>query len=44
MSKVLFAGLSLAASLLATSSFAAPGRLPTGVTPLSYDITVEPDA
>ncbi len=44
MSKMLFAGLSLAASLLATSAFAAPGRLPTGVVPLSYDITVEPDA
>ena len=38
------AGLSLAASLLATSAFAAPGRLPTGVTPTAYDITVEPDA
>jgi aminopeptidase N len=44
MSKVLIAGLSLAASLLSTSAFAAPGRLPTGVTPLSYDIIVEPDA
>jgi aminopeptidase N len=44
MSKVLFAGLSLAASLLVTSAFAAPGRLPVGVAPLSYDITVEPDA
>ena len=44
MSKSLFAGLSLAASLLAGSAFAAPGRLPTGVTPLSYAITVEPDA
>ncbi len=44
MTKVFFAGLSLAASLLASSSFAAPGRLPTGVLPLSYDITVEPDA
>ena len=44
MSKSLFAGLSLAASLLASSAFAAPGRLPTGVTPLSYAITVEPDA
>jgi len=43
MSK-LIAGLSLAASLLATSAFAAPGRLPTDVRPLSYDITVEPDA
>jgi aminopeptidase N len=38
------AGLSLAASLLATSAFAATGRLPTGVTPTAYDITVEPDA
>jgi aminopeptidase N len=44
MSKMLFGGLSLAASLLATSAFAAPGRLPTDVLPLSYDITVEPDA
>ena len=44
MTKVLFAGLSLAASLLATTTHAAPGRLPTGVVPLSYDITVEPDA
>jgi aminopeptidase N len=44
MSKVFFAGLSLAASLLATSAFAAPGRLPAGVLPLSYDIMVEPDA
>ncbi len=44
MSKVFFAGLSLSASLLATTAFAAPGRLPIGVTPLSYDITVEPDA
>ena len=44
MKKGIFAGLSLAASLLATSAFAAPGRLPTGVTPLSYNITVEPDA
>ena len=44
MTKVLFAGLSLAASLLATSSIAAPGRLPGGVLPLSYDIMVEPDA
>ncbi len=44
MSKLFFAGLSFAATLLATSAFAAPGRLPTGVTPLTYDITVEPDA
>jgi aminopeptidase N len=44
MTKAFFAGLSLAASLLATSAMAAPGRLPVGVTPLSYDITVEPDA
>jgi aminopeptidase N len=44
MSKSLFAGLSLAASLLAGSAFAATGRLPTGVTPTAYDITVEPDA
>ena len=44
MSKVFLAGLSLASSLLATTSFAAAGRLPTGVVPLSYDIMVEPDA
>ncbi len=44
MSKVLIVGLSLASSLLATTALAAPGRLPTGVTPLSYDIMVEPDA
>jgi aminopeptidase N len=44
MTKSLVAGLSLAASLLATSAFAAPGRLPNGVTPTAYDITVEPDA
>jgi aminopeptidase N len=37
-------GISLAASLLASSAYAAPGRLPEGVRPLSYDITVEPDA
>jgi aminopeptidase N len=42
--RFLFAGISLAASLLATASHAAPGRLPEGVRPLSYDITVEPDA
>ncbi len=39
-----FALLSLAASLSATSALAAPGRLPTGVTPLAYDITVDPEA
>jgi aminopeptidase N len=44
MTKAISVGLSLAASLLATSAMAAPGRLPAGVTPLSYDITVEPDA
>lgn len=44
MTKMFSVGLSLAASLLATSAMAQAGRLPTGVTPLSYDITVEPDA
>ncbi len=44
MTNRIFGGLSLAASLCATSALAVPGRLPTGVTPLSYDITVEPDA
>lgn len=44
MTKGFFIGLSLAASLLATSALAVAGRLPTGVVPLSYDIVVEPDA
>jgi len=39
-----FVAASLTASLLATTSYAAPGRLPTNVQPLSYDITVDPDA
>ncbi len=44
MRKVFFAGLSLAACLLSTAAHAVPGRLPTGVVPLAYDIHVEPDA
>ncbi len=44
MTKGFLIGLSLAASLLATSALAAAGRLPTGVVPMSYDIVVEPDA
>ena len=44
MRRTLFAVLSLSATLLATTAYAAPGRLPDGVTPLSYDITVNPDA
>jgi aminopeptidase N len=44
MTKAFFAGLSLAATLLASSAMAAAGRLPVGVLPLAYDIAVEPDA
>jgi len=31
-------------ALLSTAAFAEPGRLPAGVTPLAYDIMVDPDA
>ena len=41
---VALTALSLAASLLSSSALAQAGRLPTNVTPLAYDITVEPDA
>jgi aminopeptidase N len=34
----------IGSSLLAGTALAAPGRLPTGVVPISYDITVDPDA
>ncbi|WP_293883722.1 M1 family metallopeptidase [Sphingomonas sp.] len=44
MSRPVFATLSVAVSLLASTALAAPGRLPGGVTPLAYDIIVEPDA
>ena len=44
MHKGIFAGLSLAASLLASSAYAAAGRLPTGVVPTAYDLTIDPDA
>ena len=44
MTKGLYVGFSLTASLLATSALAAAGRLPTGVVPTAYDLTVEPDA
>ncbi len=39
-----FAGLSLAAALLGTSAHAAVGRLPIGVVPTAYDLTIDPDA
>ncbi len=38
-----FAVLTMAASLFSTSVLAS-GRLPKGVTPIAYDITVDPDA
>jgi len=44
MTRAFFAELFLAASMIVSSAYAAPGRLPTGVVPLFYDIRVEPDA
>ncbi len=44
MTKAFIAALSFAATLIPTMLSAAPGRLPAGVTPTAYDITVEPDA
>ncbi len=38
------AGLSIFAALLSTASHAAVGRLPTGVVPTAYDLTIDPDA
>ncbi len=44
MKNRLFAGLSITAALLGTTAHAAAGRLPTGVVPTAYDLTIDPDA
>ncbi len=44
MFKVLSTGFSIAAAFLATSALAGPWRLPAGVAPRNYDITVQPDS
>jgi aminopeptidase N len=44
LKNTLFAGLSITVALLGTTAHAAAGRLPTGVVPTAYDLTIAPDA